>query len=261
MPISEHVQIMTQSDNGFNNAISFLELEYEKLNTNFTEIKKINKRLTNNINEYNKHQCLDQYERNTFWRINDGTRSRNILLSTWVRDFQQFELLHEWMSENDHFIEEKNFKELVLKSVKHMNTLFDPVKNYVHDGPVDTWDKPMRFIERNFHGDCDDFATFMNYFIRVQLYHNGLYDEYKNNLYFAIGPTTTYDGWALENHAYNIIEYKDNFYILESTAAAKERNKELFLVPFPLNKYPFPVMMSNEDKNYRQPVLLQKIQL
>jgi len=244
----EHLMLRTnylQLDNAL--AMSYRDIDI--LKNTITEFKVTNKELE----KFKKEMTTRKTKHLGFWTVN----GKSIRLSSWLKDHKELENLYYWMEDNNYLIEADNFKDVVLKSIEQMNKFLKPIENYRRDGAVDKWDTPMEFIKRGFMGDCDDHATFMNYFIRAQLYHNDLYDKHKEDILFCIGATSTLDGWALENHAYNVVFWDGWYYVLESTAYYKERNKELFKVAFPFNKYPVPVFMANEVNVYRDVTLLK----
>lgn len=252
MPISEHKYFI---DNVHNVEVEALIDKYDELGDLYgkqqKELDKINKRVL----DYNKKLNLELYRKNKFRNINGRSR----LLNSWLKEYKQFETLYSYLKQKKELIVSKDFKTIVLKSLENMQSYIKPIKNYVKDEGADKWFKPMEFVDNNFKGDCDDFATYMYYYIACQLYHNDLWEQHKEDLFFCNGATSTLDGWALENHAYNIIRYEGNYYVLESTAYAKERNAEIFKLSFPFNKYPMPVLMSNYTSNYVNPVLISKV--
>lgn len=209
------------------------------------------KNLKSELSLFKKYGYTQHTETNSYWTIN-GKRKK---LSTWVKDWKEFENLYYWMKENNYLINESDFPTLVKESVKLSSKIANPNTNYVSD-MTEHWFKPMEFVENNFKGDCDDFATFENYFIRCQLYHNDMYEKHDNDIYFAIGAVLTPEGWSLGNHAYNVVKYNRLNYIVESTANNSLRDEWLFELPFPLNYYPSPVYMANKDMVYKDNILL-----
>lgn len=107
--------------------------------------------------------------------------------------------------------------------------------------------------------NCDDVATFLYFTLACQYYHNNLWESFgKDNLFFAIGSAIEKTWWSMGNHAYIILRYQDDFYLIETTGDYQHFDKLLFddTKCFPFNGYPMPVRMSNYDENFEKPVLL-----